>query len=161
MTMCSCREGGEKEMVGATGFEPATSCSQSKCSSQAELRSDAGAHHCRNFPRRNDYLPPGFLLDAFRRSAKLTLLCQLTRLPRRRRLARLPHRGPVRSRAGAAHAVSGVGVPRAGGWGGLARWRRLARLLRPSGLARLPRRRGFAHPLGPRRLARPSNKFCQ
>ena len=27
-------------MVGATGFEPATSCSQSKCSSQAELRSD-------------------------------------------------------------------------------------------------------------------------
>ena len=28
-------------MVGATGFEPATSCSQSKCSSQAELRSDA------------------------------------------------------------------------------------------------------------------------
>src|ERR1700722_19391193 len=26
-------------MVGATGFEPATSCSQSKCSSQAELRS--------------------------------------------------------------------------------------------------------------------------
>src|SRR5687768_3054605 len=29
-------------MVGATGFEPATSCSQSKCSSQAELRSDEG-----------------------------------------------------------------------------------------------------------------------
>src|SRR4051812_29706576 len=29
-------------MVGATGFEPATSCSQSKCSSQAELRSDSG-----------------------------------------------------------------------------------------------------------------------
>ncbi len=29
-----------EEMVGATGFEPATSCSQSKCSSQAELRSD-------------------------------------------------------------------------------------------------------------------------
>src|SRR5688500_835274 len=29
-------------MVGATGFEPATSCSQSKCSSQAELRSDCG-----------------------------------------------------------------------------------------------------------------------
>jgi hypothetical protein len=28
-------------VVGATGFEPATSCSQSKCSSQAELRSDA------------------------------------------------------------------------------------------------------------------------
>ncbi len=28
------------KMVGATGFEPATSCSQSKCSSQAELRSD-------------------------------------------------------------------------------------------------------------------------
>jgi ATP-dependent RNA helicase RhlE len=27
-------------MVGATGFEPATSCSQSKCSSQAELRSE-------------------------------------------------------------------------------------------------------------------------
>jgi hypothetical protein len=27
-------------VVGATGFEPATSCSQSKCSSQAELRSD-------------------------------------------------------------------------------------------------------------------------
>ena len=31
----------KKKMVGATGFEPATSCSQSKCSSQAELRSDA------------------------------------------------------------------------------------------------------------------------
>src|SRR5262245_47371465 len=30
------------KMVGATGFEPATSCSQSKCSSQAELRSDNG-----------------------------------------------------------------------------------------------------------------------
>ena len=29
----------QNEMVGATGFEPATSCSQSKCSSQAELRS--------------------------------------------------------------------------------------------------------------------------
>src|SRR5258706_15345499 len=27
-------------MVGATGFEPATSWSQTKCSSQAELRSD-------------------------------------------------------------------------------------------------------------------------
>ena len=35
-------------MVGATGFEPATSCSQSKCSSQAELRSEprgANIHH--------------------------------------------------------------------------------------------------------------------
>jgi hypothetical protein len=31
---------GRGRMVGATGFEPATSCSQSKCSSQAELRSD-------------------------------------------------------------------------------------------------------------------------
>src|SRR5690348_18301955 len=31
----------KEKMVGATGFEPATSCSQSKCSSQAELRSDA------------------------------------------------------------------------------------------------------------------------
>jgi hypothetical protein len=31
-----------RKMVGATGFEPATSCSQSKCSSQAELRSDCG-----------------------------------------------------------------------------------------------------------------------
>ena len=30
----------EKEMVGATGFEPATSSSQSWRSSQAELRSD-------------------------------------------------------------------------------------------------------------------------
>ena len=29
-------------MVGATGFEPATSCSQSKRSSQAELRPDRG-----------------------------------------------------------------------------------------------------------------------
>src|SRR5947208_8953137 len=29
-------------MVGATGFEPATSWSQTKCSSQAELRSDVG-----------------------------------------------------------------------------------------------------------------------
>ena len=29
-------------MVGATGFEPATSWSQTKCSSQAELRSDQG-----------------------------------------------------------------------------------------------------------------------
>ena len=29
-----------RKLVGATGFEPATSCSQSKCSSQAELRSD-------------------------------------------------------------------------------------------------------------------------
>src|SRR5688500_879134 len=29
-------------MVGATGFEPATSCSQSKYSSQTELRSDEG-----------------------------------------------------------------------------------------------------------------------
>ena len=28
-------------MVGATGFEPATSWSQTKCSSQAELRSDS------------------------------------------------------------------------------------------------------------------------
>jgi hypothetical protein len=32
-------------MVGATGFEPATSCSQSKCSSQAELRSDGGPYY--------------------------------------------------------------------------------------------------------------------
>jgi FKBP-type peptidyl-prolyl cis-trans isomerase FklB len=32
------------KMVGATGFEPATSCSQSKCSSQAELRSDAALY---------------------------------------------------------------------------------------------------------------------
>src|SRR5437868_13633678 len=30
------------KMVGATGFEPATSWSQTKCSSQAELRSDFG-----------------------------------------------------------------------------------------------------------------------
>src|SRR5262245_17279160 len=30
-------------MVGATGFEPATSWSQTKCSSQAELRSDVRA----------------------------------------------------------------------------------------------------------------------
>jgi hypothetical protein len=30
----------ESKMVGATGFEPATSWSQTKCSSQAELRSD-------------------------------------------------------------------------------------------------------------------------
>ena len=29
-------------LVGATGFEPATSCSQSRCSSQAELRPDPG-----------------------------------------------------------------------------------------------------------------------
>src|SRR5438105_11321173 len=29
-----------EKMVGATGFEPATSWSQTKCSSQAELRSD-------------------------------------------------------------------------------------------------------------------------
>ena len=33
---------GQKEMVGATGFEPATSWSQTKCSSQAELRSGIG-----------------------------------------------------------------------------------------------------------------------
>ena len=33
-------------MVGATGFEPATSWSQTKCSSQAELRSDkAGSEY--------------------------------------------------------------------------------------------------------------------
>ncbi len=31
-------------MVGATGFEPATSWSQTKCSSQAELRSDYWYH---------------------------------------------------------------------------------------------------------------------
>src|ERR1700722_19092061 len=30
----------DEEMVGTTGFEPATSWSQTKCSSQAELRSD-------------------------------------------------------------------------------------------------------------------------
>ena len=30
----------EREVVGATGFEPATSWSQTKCSSQAELRSE-------------------------------------------------------------------------------------------------------------------------
>src|SRR5438270_5846312 len=30
----------KEEMVGATGFEPATSWSQTKCSSQAELRSE-------------------------------------------------------------------------------------------------------------------------
>ncbi len=29
------------ELVGATGFEPATSWSQTKCSSQAELRSES------------------------------------------------------------------------------------------------------------------------
>lgn len=29
-----------EKLVGATGFEPATSWSQTKCSSQAELRSD-------------------------------------------------------------------------------------------------------------------------
>src|SRR5687767_2081706 len=37
-------------MVGATGFEPATSCSQSKCSSQAELRSDSWAQSIAHFP---------------------------------------------------------------------------------------------------------------
>ena len=44
-------------MVGATGFEPATSCSQSKCSSQAELRSDDAGRtiHASARPR-NDYL---------------------------------------------------------------------------------------------------------
>jgi hypothetical protein len=36
--------GFSKKMVGATGFEPATSCSQSKCSSQAELRSGAASY---------------------------------------------------------------------------------------------------------------------
>jgi hypothetical protein len=36
--------GFRKKMVGATGFEPATSCSQSKCSSQAELRSGAALY---------------------------------------------------------------------------------------------------------------------
>jgi hypothetical protein len=34
-----------EKMVGATGFEPATSWSQTKCSSQAELRSDCGAQY--------------------------------------------------------------------------------------------------------------------
>ena len=44
------------KMVGATGFEPATSWSQTKCSSQAELRSEPGAriiHTTR--PVRNAY----------------------------------------------------------------------------------------------------------
>src|SRR5688572_13642142 len=41
----------EGEVVGATGFEPATSCSQSRCSSQAELRSDNWALNIRrNIP---------------------------------------------------------------------------------------------------------------
>ena len=33
---------GKVEVVGATRFERATPCSQSRCSSQAELRPDAG-----------------------------------------------------------------------------------------------------------------------
>jgi hypothetical protein len=33
----------KQKVVGATGFEPATSWSQTKCSSQAELRSDSAA----------------------------------------------------------------------------------------------------------------------
>ena len=44
----------KKKMVGATRFELATSCSQSKCSSQAELRSDNGDHHPMNFAGRNE-----------------------------------------------------------------------------------------------------------
>jgi hypothetical protein len=35
------QQGGNKKMVGATGFEPATSWTQTTRSSQAELRSDA------------------------------------------------------------------------------------------------------------------------
>src|SRR5882724_11899837 len=49
------RKSERKEMVGATGFEPATSWSQTKCSSQAELRSD-------NWVPSIPY-PPGFRND--------------------------------------------------------------------------------------------------
>ncbi len=43
-------------MVGATGFEPATSWSQTKCSSQAELRSDCeGRYYPITSVPRNDY----------------------------------------------------------------------------------------------------------
>ncbi len=45
-----------QEMVGATGFEPATSWTQTTRSSQAELRS-VPANHPMNFTARNHNLP--------------------------------------------------------------------------------------------------------
>ena len=55
-----CPSGQARGMVGATGFEPATSWSQTKCSSQAELRSDNGAELLQNtlFTQRLFIYPP-------------------------------------------------------------------------------------------------------
>ena len=47
-------------MVGATGFEPATSWTQTKCSSRAELRSDAGRNIGATLRRSNAEIPRAF-----------------------------------------------------------------------------------------------------
>jgi hypothetical protein len=81
-------------MVGATGFEPATSCSQSKCSSQAELRSDEGrllftrsegcatgkfrgakngVHECSDF---GAAFPRGFGIDPFGHSLVIRMILE-------------------------------------------------------------------------------------
>ncbi len=50
----SIRQSGADKLVGATGFEPATSWSQTKCSSQAELRSEhADSEYLISCPKRN------------------------------------------------------------------------------------------------------------
>ena len=49
------------EMVGATGFEPATSCSQSKCSTR--LSYAPTRRHCPDFPPPRNKIPGQVLLD--------------------------------------------------------------------------------------------------
>src|SRR5437868_11936708 len=61
----------EQKVVGATGFEPATSWSQTKCSTRLSYAPTVGAKHCTSSPECNAYFQGAISALVRRAVAKL------------------------------------------------------------------------------------------